>query len=79
MQALVALGLTPTLRRRGLQPFHTDNGNYIADCALPSTFAVHDLAAAIKAVVGVVDHGFFLGLTDTVVVGTTGGIDVRQK
>lgn len=76
---LASLGLVPTLRRAGSTLFRTDNGNYIVDCALPSTFALHDLAAAIKATVGVVEHGFFLGLTHTVVIGTPTGIEVRER
>ncbi len=77
--ALASFGLVPTLRRAGSAPFRSDNGNYIVDCALPPTFALHDLAAAIKATVGVVEHGFFLGLTHTVVVGTPAGIEVRGR
>jgi len=76
---LTSLGLTPTLRRAGAAPFRSDNGNYIVDCALPATFALHDLASAIKATVGVVEHGFFLGLTHTVVIGTAAGIEVRGR
>lgn len=77
--ALEALGLAPALRRADDRVFRTDNGNFIVDCALPQTFAVHDLAAAIKATVGVVDHGFFLGLTHTVVIGAATGIEVRGQ
>jgi len=77
--ALASLGLAPTFRRAGTGPFRTDNGNYIVDCALPSTFTLHDLAAAAKATVGVVEHGFFLGLTHTVVIGTPAGIEVRGQ
>ncbi|MHB8647676.1 MAG: ribose-5-phosphate isomerase RpiA [Thermomicrobiales bacterium] len=76
---LASLGLVPTLRRPGTTPFRTDNGNYIVDCALPPTFALHDLAAAIKATVGVVEHGFFIGLTHTVIIGTPAGIEVRGQ
>ncbi len=77
--ALTALGLVPALRRAGSTPFRTDNGNFIVDCALPPSFALHDLAAAIKATVGVVEHGFFLGLTHTAVIGTAAGIEVRGQ
>lgn len=77
--ALAALALVPTLRRAGSTPFRSDNGNFIVDCALPPSFALHDLAAAIKATVGVVEHGFFLGLTHTVVIGTAAGIEVRGQ
>ncbi len=76
---LASLGLVPTLRRADSGPFRSDNGNYIVDCVLPSAFALHDLAAAIKATVGVVEHGFFLGLTHTVVIGTSTGIEVRGQ
>jgi ribose 5-phosphate isomerase A len=75
--ALESLGLVPTLRQTNGNPFRTDNGNRIVDCALPATFAVHDLANAIKATVGVVDHGFFLGLTHTVVIASPSGVEVR--
>jgi ribose 5-phosphate isomerase A len=75
--ALESLGLIPILRQTNGGPFRTDNGNRIVDCALPATFAVHDLAAAIKATVGVVDHGFFLGLTHTVVIAAPTGIEIR--
>lgn len=77
--ALESLGLGPILRRTNGHPFRTDNGNRIVDCTLPATFAVHDLAAAIKATVGVVDHGFFLGLTHTVVIGSANGTEVRGQ
>lgn len=77
--ALEALGLAPTLRRANGRVFRTDNGNFIMDCALPQIFAVHDLAGAIKATVGVVDHGFFLGLTHTVVIASPVGVEVRGQ
>lgn len=76
---LASLGLLPTLRRADSAAFRTDNGNFIVDCALPQSFDVHDLAATIKAIVGVVDHGFFLGLTHTLVVGTATGTEIRGQ
>ncbi|HEY7909725.1 MAG TPA: ribose-5-phosphate isomerase RpiA [Thermomicrobiales bacterium] len=78
-RALASLALLPTVRRTDSGVFHTDNGNVIVDCTLPQTFDVHDLAATIKAIVGVVDHGFFLGLTHTLVIGTKTGTDVRGQ
>jgi ribose 5-phosphate isomerase A len=78
-RALASLALLPTVRRTDSGVFHTDNGNVILDCTLPQTFDVHDLATAIKAIVGVVDHGFFLGLTHTLVVGTATGTEIRGQ
>lgn len=77
--SLAALGLTPTFRRMSDRPFRTDNSNYIVDCGLPNGVNISTLAAAIKATVGVVDHGFFLGLTHTLVIGTEKGIEVRER
>lgn len=77
--ALAALGLTPTFRHAGARPFRTDNGNFIVDCGLPTDADIHALAAAIKATVGVVDHGFFLGLIHTLVVGTESGVEVQER
>ncbi len=76
---LASLALLPTVRRTETGIFRTDNGNLIVDCALPQTFDLHTLAAAIKAIVGVVDHGFFLGLTHTVVIGTANGTQIRGQ
>ncbi len=73
---LAAIGLTPTLRVRDGQTFQTDNGNYIFDCALPSRFEAAALAATIKAMVGVVEHGFFLNLVQTVIIGTDESVKV---
>ncbi len=73
---LIAIGLAPTLRVRDGQTFQTDNGNYILDCALPPRFEVAALADTVKGIVGVVEHGFFLGLVQTVIIGTDEGVEV---
>jgi ribose 5-phosphate isomerase A len=76
---LASLALLPVLRRTERGVFRTDNGNVIVDCTLPQTFDVHSLATTIKAIVGVVDHGFFLGLTHTLVIGAKTGTEVRGQ
>ncbi len=60
-------------------PFVTDNGNLIAD--LECGFIPHpeDLAAALSAIPGVVEHGLFLGLCSTLVVGHAGGVEVLER
>jgi ribose 5-phosphate isomerase A len=50
----------------------TDNGNYILDCAIPSTALIHDPAATeakILAIPGVLGTGLFVGMADVVLVG----------
>lgn len=62
---LEALGLTPTLRMASGgadTPYVTDMGNYILDCGPSPITNPAELAAAIKATVGVVEHGLFVGI-----------------
>jgi ribose 5-phosphate isomerase A len=70
------LALVPEaeLRRdeRG-EPVVTDEGHHLLDCRLPPEGDVGDLAAAIKATVGVVEHGLFLGMADEVLLGRPDG------
>jgi len=51
-------------------PFTTDQGNFILDCAFGPIAQPSELATAICAGAGVVEHGLFLGLaTDVIVTG----------
>jgi ribose 5-phosphate isomerase A len=73
---LEELGLECALRG-GEQPYMTSNHNYILDCRAPDGVDVTALARSIKEQTGVVDHGLFLGMTSTVIVGAnTGGTRV---
>jgi ribose 5-phosphate isomerase A len=74
--ALRELGSDPQLRMDGTQPFVTDEGNYILDCAFGQIPQPLELAQTLWAAPGVMDHGLFLGLADRVLVGTT--IDVYE-
>ena len=72
------LELVPAARlRRGSdgQTFVTDEGHFIVDCALRQDAGEGPpaLAAALKSLPGVVEHGLFLGMTDEVVVGHADG------
>jgi ribose 5-phosphate isomerase A len=58
-------------------PVVTDNGNLVFDCAFGAVDDPASLAAALSQLPGVVDHGLFVGLADTVVVGTDSGVDTR--
>jgi ribose 5-phosphate isomerase A len=71
MDRLRALGLDPR-PRAGV---HSDNGNLLCDCALPSTFELRELAARIKALAGVVEHGLFLDEATLAYVGTATGVE----
>ena len=54
-------------------PFRTDGGNLIADCAFTAIDDPAALHARLKAVVGVVETGLFVGMATRVVAGTQAG------
>ena len=56
----------------------TDNGNYIVDLHFSEPIKdAPKMAAEIKNVVGVVDHGLFCGLTTAVIIAGKDGITVQ--
>lgn len=79
MRRVKGLRLTPRLRvdKSGSRPFMSDNGNVIVDCAFSAP--IHEAVAArqleqeLLDIPGVVDTGFFLGVTDRVIVGSADG------
>lgn len=68
------IGVAPTLRRRDGQPVVTDGGNLIYDAACGRIEEPATLAAALKSVTGVVDHGLFLDLADLALIGAPAGV-----
>jgi ribose 5-phosphate isomerase A len=77
---LARLGLRPALRGGEAQPFVTDNGNWILDCAFGPLADVVTLAAEVRALPGVVEHGLFLGMAETAVVAQPDGrVEVLQR
>ncbi len=69
--------LTLRLKADG-QPFVTDNGNVILDCAfgrLPDPEALDDV---LRQIPGVVENGLFLGICDTAILAGPDGVEVLQ-
>jgi ribose 5-phosphate isomerase A len=68
-------GIVPAaeLRLAGDSPYVTDEGHVILDCTVPADGSIEELAAALKSETGVVEHGFFLGMADEVLLGTPDG------
>jgi ribose 5-phosphate isomerase A len=76
---LAQLGANPSLRRRdGGEPFITDGGHYILDCAFGAIPSPADLDRQLDSVVGLVEHGLFIGMTSQVIVGGKHGVDTLQ-
>jgi len=70
-------GCTAKVRDDGGKPYVTDNDNYIVD--LYFTEPIADAVKAgeeINALVGVVEHGLFLGMTSEVIVAGADGVKV---
>lgn len=73
-ERIAALGLSLTLRGGEEVPFTTDNGNLILDVKMEG--GIRDPAALgrdLKKTLGVVEHGLFVGMTDTVIVAGADG------
>jgi ribose 5-phosphate isomerase A len=72
---LRGLGGEPTLRMGAAgQPFVTDQGNLILDCAFGPLADPAGLASRIRARAGIVEHGLFVGLSPEVIVAGRDGL-----
>jgi ribose 5-phosphate isomerase A len=63
----------------GGHPFVTDGGHWIIDAELGRIDDAAALAHALAAVPGVVEHGLFIGLADTAIIGGPTGVKVIEK
>ena len=70
-------GLTRRTSREG-QPFITDGGHYILDCAFGAIENPEQLQQQLDRIVGIVAHGLFLGLASQVIIGGGEGVSVLQ-
>ena len=74
------LGAKPSLRRNpDGEPFHSDGGNYILDCTFESIASADLLAGQLDHVVGLVEHGLFIGLTSEVHVAEVSGVRILNR
>ena len=76
--ALRRTGAETTLRSRGGDPVVTDEGNYIIDCRYAAIESPYELASALKAIPGVVEHGLFLGMVHVVIVASALGLQILE-
>jgi ribose 5-phosphate isomerase A len=74
---LADLKMKPSLRRNpDGEPFRSDGGNYILDCSFGPDVPVESLASQLDHVVGLVEHGFFIGLTSQVHMASSSGVRI---
>ncbi|HEY4027066.1 MAG TPA: ribose-5-phosphate isomerase RpiA [Candidatus Dormibacteraeota bacterium] len=76
-ERLGRLGASWTLRGGDASPYRTDNGNLILDLTFPGGLDDPErMAADLKAVSGVLEHGLFLGLARGAIVAAATGVRV---
>jgi ribose 5-phosphate isomerase A len=79
IERLADAGGAPVLRLSGNQPFVSDGGHYIADCRFGEIADPAALERRLRAIVGVVETGLFIGIASRVLVGTATGVKVLER
>jgi len=78
-KAVLRMGSSSNNQPDGDEPAVTDNGNFVVDLHFTEPIADPAAAAAqLKATVGVVEHGFFIGMASEVIVAASDGIQVLK-
>jgi ribose 5-phosphate isomerase A len=79
-RALERLSGHPGLRKTKTgEPFVTDGGNYILDCAFGPISSPAELAKELDSVVGVLEHGLFIGMAGQVAIGAPEGVRLLSR
>lgn len=74
------LGAEPHLRLQANgQTYMTDGGHYILDCSFGPIQSPAELQTKLDGIVGLVEHGLFVGMAAQVVVGGPGGIRTLRR
>jgi ribose 5-phosphate isomerase A len=69
MKKLLDLDLHPSVRKmQDGSEYITDEGNLILDCKCGAIAHPEELAASIRAIIGVVEHGLFLNMANRVII-----------
>lgn len=68
-----------TMRYSGEKPFLSDNGNYILDCRFDMIRQPAQIELQLNNLPGVVENGLFVSRADKAIIGTTSGVEIREK
>lgn len=74
-----SLGAKVTLRFKDEKPFITDEGNYIIDCNFGEILSPNKLADLLNKRAGIVEHGLFIDLCNTLIIANENGIVVKNN
>lgn len=72
-------GPAPLRRTQNGHAFVTDGGHWLADAQLRRITDPPALAAALSAIPGVVEHGLFIGLARTAIIGGPAGVRIVER
>ncbi|MDE3196084.1 MAG: ribose-5-phosphate isomerase RpiA [Acidobacteriota bacterium] len=79
-RSLTKLSGVPELRTTADgKAFVTDGGNYILDCAFGRIASAEGLQRELDSVVGVVEHGLFIGMAALIVIGAPAGVRRMER
>ncbi|HEY6341012.1 MAG TPA: ribose-5-phosphate isomerase RpiA [Bryobacteraceae bacterium] len=74
-----ALGGRPALRHNADgSEFLSDGGNFILDCSFGPIADSQALARELDSIVGVIEHGLFLGMASVAIIGEAGGVSTHE-
>lgn len=73
------LGGEPVLRRRGSDPYLTDQDNIVFDCAFGPIDGPEELAATLAAIPGLLAHGLFVREVDAAYVAADGRVERLER
>ncbi|MEH7332619.1 ribose-5-phosphate isomerase RpiA [Neobacillus drentensis] len=78
LRTLESHQLQPQLRMKQNEIYKTDSGNYIVDLHLKEIENVDQLSSFLKNMTGVVEHGLFLNVVDTLIVGDHDRVNITS-
>jgi ribose 5-phosphate isomerase A len=74
-----ALGGRPALRHNSDgSEFLTDGGNFILDCSFGPIADAQALARELDSIVGLMEHGLFVGMASVAIIGDAGGVSTHE-
>lgn len=76
---LESLGAKPALRKKGGEPYKTDQNNYILDTNFGPIDDLDGLTIKLGQKAGIVEYGIFIGTASEVIVATQNGIRYQKR
>ena len=58
------------------QPFRTSQKNFVLDCRFEAIPDPEMLGEKLRRIIGVVEHGLFVGMTNTAIIGKNGSVEI---